>query len=250
MTRQGFWQCQFGSQVTTPQIIFDIAFGIVGPILCFALDPVVFRGGIGGGPLFPDIKIYVYLFSGLEVVMLSFWLLARAGFQIWNDLSGAALLVGGGFCLAVGLILLPFSLMGPMFGVGIFGFTPFVTGIVYLRNGIRALRSPRTDTSAFSRVVTILFSAVVAIGAPFLLGVAIHQAVESSIDEIVHGDDGHASAAAHRIGPLRYFVGAESDQIVTAYQQASEPARKQLLRNCYQEITGEDIEVRIRIMND
>jgi len=188
LTRQGFWQCQFGSQVTTPQIIFDIAFGIVGPILCFALDPVVFRGGIGGGPLFPDIKIYVYLFSGLEVVMLSFWLLARAGLQLWNDLSGAALLVGGVFCLAVGLILLPFSLMGLMVGVGIFGFTPFVTGIVYLRNGIRALRSPRSDNSAFSRVVTILLSSLVAIGAPLLLGVAIHQAVESSIDEIVHGD--------------------------------------------------------------
>ncbi len=99
-------------------------------------------------------------------------------------------------------------------------------------------------------MITILLSSIVAIGAPFLLGVALHQAVESSIDEIVHGDDGHASAAAHRIGPLRYFVGVESDQIVTAYQQASEPARKQLLRNCYQEITGEDIEVRIRIMND
>ncbi|MDX6305228.1 MAG: hypothetical protein QOI77_2197 [Blastocatellia bacterium] len=250
MTRQGFWQCQFGSQVTRPQIVFDIAFGIVGPILCFAFDPLVFRGGIGGDPLFADIKIYVYLFSGLEVLILSFWLLARAGFQLWNDLSGAALLVGGVFCLAAGLILLPFSLMGLMFGVGIFGFTPFVTGIVYLRNGIRALRSPRTDTSAFSRVATVLLGSLVAIGAPLLLGVAIHGAVESSVDEIVHGDPSHASAAAHRIGPLRYFVGAESDQIVTAYQQASEPARKQLLRDCYQEITGHDIEVRIRIMND
>src|SRR5258705_5604546 len=106
MTRLGFWQCQFGSQFTAPQIIFDIAFGIVGPILCFALDPVVFRGGIGGGPLFPDIKIYVFLFSGLEVVMLSFLFLARAGFQIWNDFSGGALFMGGGFCIAGGPILL------------------------------------------------------------------------------------------------------------------------------------------------
>jgi hypothetical protein len=250
MTRQGFWQCQFGSEVTRPQIVFDIAFGIVGPILCFAFDPVVFRGGIGGGPLFPDLKIYVYLFSGLEVVMLSFWLLARAGFQLWNDLSGAVLLVGGIFCVAAGLILLPFSLLGLMFGVGIFGFTPFLTGIVYLRNGVRALRSPRTDMPAFSRMAIILLGSLVAIGAPLFLGMAIHQAVESSVDEIVHGDAPHASAAAHRIGPLRYFVGIESNQIVTAYLEASEPARKQLLKNCYQEITGEDIEVRIRIMQD
>lgn len=76
------------------------------------------------------------------------------------------------------------------------------------------------------------------------------RAVERSVNEIVHGDAPHASAAAHCIGPLRYFVGAESNQIVTAYQEASEPARKQLLKNCYLEITGEDIEVRIRIMAD
>ena len=45
-------------------------------------------------------------------------------------------------------------------------------------------------------------------------------------------------------------MGIESNQVVTAYLEASEPARKQLLKNCYQEITGEDIEVRIRIMQD
>ena len=252
MTRQGFWQCQFGSEVTRPRIVFDIAFGIVGPILCFAFDPVVFRGGIGGGPLFPNLKIYVYLFSALEVVMLSFWLLAKAGSQLWNDLAGAVLLVGGIFCLAAGLILLPFSLLGLMFGagMGIFGFTPFLTGIVYLRNGVRALRSPRTDVPAFNRMAIILLGSLAAIGAPLLLGIAIHRTVESSVDEIVHGDTSHAVAAAHRISPLKYFVGAESNQIVTAYREASQPARKQLLRNCYQEITGEDIEVRIRIMAD
>jgi len=250
MTKQGFWRRQFGSQVTRPQIIFDIAFGILGPILCFAFDPIVFRGGIGGGPLFPDVKVHVYLFSGLEVLMLSAWLVARAGFQLWNDLSGAVLIIGGVFCLAAGLILLPFSLLGLMIGVGVLGLTPFLTGIVYLRNGIRALRSPRPNTSVFSRVATMLPGSLVVIGAPLFLGMAIHLAAESSVDEIVHGDAPHASAAAHRIGPLRYFVGIESNQIVTAYLEASEPKRKQLLKNCYQEITGDDIEVRIRIMQD
>jgi hypothetical protein len=249
-TRRGFWQSQFGSEVTKPQIIFDIAFGIVGPILCFAFDPVVFRGGVGGDPLFPNFKVYVYLFSGLELLILSLWLGARAGFQLWNDLSGTALLVGGVFCLAVGVILMPLSLMGLMIGIGVFGFTPFLTGIVYLRNGVRALRSPRTDTSIFNRAATILLSSLVVIGAPLLLSVAIHRTVERSVDEIVHGDAPHATAAAHRIGPLRYFVGAESNQIVTAYLQATEPTRKQLLRNCYREITGEDIDVRLRIMDD
>jgi hypothetical protein len=33
---------------------------------------------------------------------------------------------------------------------------------------------------------------------------------------------------------------------VTAYLQTAEPERKQILKDCYQEITGEDIEVRSR----
>ena len=250
VTKPGFWRRQFAPQVTWPQVSFDIVFGIVGPILCFTFDPIVFRGSFGDRPLLGDYKIYVYFFSGLQIIMLSLWLLAGAGFQFWNELVGAGLFLGGMFCLAIGVVLLPFSLVGLMLGIGIFGFTPFLTGIVYLRNGVRALRSPRTDISIFTRAVTFLLGSLVVIGAPLLLGLAIHQAVESSVDEIVHGDAPHASAAAHRIWPLRYFVGVESNKIVTAYQEASDPARKQLLKDCYQEITGEDIEVRMRIMQD
>ena len=107
VTGPGFWRRQFVPQVTWAQITFDVIFGIVGPILCFVFDPIVFRGGIGDRPLLVDYKIYVYLFSGLEIMMLSFWLLARAGFQFWNDLVGTGLYLGGVFCLTVGVVLLP-----------------------------------------------------------------------------------------------------------------------------------------------
>jgi hypothetical protein len=245
-----FWKRQFSPQTTQSQVIFDIVFGIVGPMLCFAFDPIVFRGGFGGGPLFADYKVYVYLFSGLQIMMLSFWLLARAGMQFRNELVGTGLVLGGTFCLIVGIILAPFSLMGLMFGIGIFGFMPFLTGIVYLRNGVRSFQSPRKDPSSSTRGVIVNLGFVVVLGAPLSLGLAIHRAVESSVDEIVYGDAPQASAAAHRIEPLKYFVGLESNRIVSAYQLASDPARKRLLKNCYQEITGEDIEARIRIMQD
>lgn len=95
VARPGFWRRQFTSEVTRPQVIFDIVFGIVGPILCFAFDPIVFRGSFGDRPLFGDYKIYVYLFSGLEIMILSLWLLAGAGFQFWNEMVGAGLFLGG-----------------------------------------------------------------------------------------------------------------------------------------------------------
>ncbi len=255
LTRPGFWRRQFAARVTLLQIAFDAVFGIVGPILCFAFDPLVFRGDIVAGPLFPQYRDTVYLFTGLEILMLSFWLLAtraraRPALQLWRDLWGTALLAGGIFCFAAGLVLLPFSLMGLIIGIGIFGFTPFLTGIVYLRNGSRALQNPRTDSTIPTRALTFGLSAVIVIGAPILLGFAIHQAIENSVNEIVHGDATHAAAAAHRIAPLKYFVGVESDQIVTAYLQTAEPMRKQILKECYQEITGEDIEARIKIRRD
>src|SRR6059036_1217018 len=48
--RPRFWKRQFLGPATTPQIIFDVVFGIVGPVLCFVFDPVVFRGDFLGEP--------------------------------------------------------------------------------------------------------------------------------------------------------------------------------------------------------
>ncbi len=249
VTGTGFWRRQFAAEVTTSQLGFDLVFGIIGPIMCFVFDPIVFRGGFGG-PLAAEYKSYVYLFSGLQLTLLSFWLLARSGFQFWNELAGTGLFLGGLFCFVVGVVLLPFSLMGLILGIGIFGFTPFLTGIVYARNGVRALRSPRTDTSISTRAMIVSLGSLFVIGAPLLLGFVIHLAVENSVDEIINGDVPHASTAAQRMWPLKYFVGIESNKIVTAYEQTSDPARKQLLKSCYQEITGEDIDEHIRIMHD
>jgi hypothetical protein len=251
VTKPGFWRQQFAPQVTQSQIVFDIVFGVVGPILCFAFDPVVFRSGFMAiGPLFPDYQIYVYLLSGLQIVLLSVWLLSGTGFPSVNGPIGGALICGGIFCALVGCVLLPFSIFGLGIGIGVFGFTPFVTAIVYLRNGSRALHYQRTETPVGSRVFALSVGCLLALSVPVLLGLTIHNAIESSVDEIIHGDFRQASAAAHRLAPLKYFVGPESNKLIQAYSSESDPARKQFLKNCYQEITGEDIEYRMRIMQD
>jgi hypothetical protein len=85
--RTGFWRRQFAPSVTRPQIIFDVVFGAIGPILCFVFDPIVFRSGIGGPPLLVDYRNFVYLFSGLQITLLCFWLLTGPGHQVWNKLN-------------------------------------------------------------------------------------------------------------------------------------------------------------------
>ena len=84
----GFWRRQFEATVTRPQIIFDIVFGVIAPILCFVFDPLVFRNGFGGPALLSDYRNFVYLFSGLQIDLLCFWLLTGSGPQVWNKLIG------------------------------------------------------------------------------------------------------------------------------------------------------------------
>ncbi|HSP62361.1 MAG TPA: hypothetical protein VLQ90_05195, partial [Pyrinomonadaceae bacterium] len=200
--------------------------------------------------LFPAYQPIVYLFSGFEIVLLCFWLVMGPGSELWNAMFGAALLCGGLFCLAIGCILLPFSAMGLLLGIGLFGFTPFLTALVYLRNGYRALRAKSYESSAFTRLVGALCGCLFVLAVPTLLALEIRMTVSSSIDEIVRGDSEHASRAAHRLVPFRFFADAELDRVVQAYIAESDPERKQLLKSCYRDVTGEDIEVRVRILQD
>ncbi|PYS81303.1 MAG: hypothetical protein DMF70_09500 [Acidobacteria bacterium] len=245
-----FWRRQFAPEVTRPQLVFDVVFGAIGPILCFVFDPVVFHSGFGGPPLFPAYQPIVYLFSGFEIVLLCFWLIMGPGSELWNAMFGTALLCGGLFCLAIGCILLPFSAMGLMFGIGLFGFTPFLTALVYLRNGSRALRAKSYESSTFTRLVGALCGCLFVLAVPTLLALEIHMTVSSSINEIMRGDAEQASRAAHRLVPLRFFADAELDRVVQAYIAESDPQRKKILKSCYREVTGEDIEVRVRIVQD
>lgn len=121
--KTGFWKRQFGATVTQPQIFFDVAFGVIAPILCFVFDPIVFRSWLGP-PLLGDYQTLAYLFSGLQIILLCFWLLSGSGRQGLNSFIGGMLLSGAIFCLIGGVVLAPFSLLGLIYGIGVFGFTP------------------------------------------------------------------------------------------------------------------------------
>ena len=236
-----FWKRQFAPVRTQPQIIFDVMFGIVAPVLCLGFDPIVFRSWFSEA-LFPDYQTFAYLFSGLEILLLSFWLVTGACFPIWNRMIGGMFLAGAAFCATAGVVLAPFSLIGLVFGIGVFGFTPFLTALVYLRNGLRALRTGDGEALNLKPTAAAISGIVLVSGLPLLLSLQIHAVVSRATNEILEGDSAHAIFAAHRLVPLRFFAGPELDQIVTAYVTESDDKRKLLLKTCYREITGDDIE--------
>src|ERR1043166_6571723 len=72
----GFWRRQFAREATNKQIVFDVALGAVGPILCFVFDPIAFHSGLIA-LLLPDYQAFAYLFSASQIGLLLMWLILR-----------------------------------------------------------------------------------------------------------------------------------------------------------------------------
>jgi hypothetical protein len=160
------------------------------------------------------------------------------------------LLCGAVFCVIVSLVLAPFSLIGLIYGIGAFGVTPFLTALVYLRNSSRALRSESRGFESLASVMIPASGLLLVAGLPLFLSIQIHLTVSRAVTEMVEGDPQHAMFAARRLVPLRFLASAELDQIVDAYSASSDEKRKELLKSCYREITGESIENRANILRD
>jgi hypothetical protein len=135
--KEPFWQRQFSVEVTKGQTEFDWTFGVILPIICFAFDPIVFRGGRDGEWL-GRFTLFAYVLSIVSIMSMAAWLL-------WREKLGplipflAGLFAAGSFIsLLVGLALLPISLIGLILLVGALGFTPLFTSFVFLRNAHRA----------------------------------------------------------------------------------------------------------------
>lgn len=133
----GFWRRQFAESATPKQRRFDIAFGIVLPVLCFVFDPLVFHGWfMEGEGFYGRWRSYAYTVAALEMVALAAWLLRARGGGRPQAALGGVLFAGGVFSFVVGVAILPLSLLGlVVYLVGVFGFIPFPTAIIYLRSG-------------------------------------------------------------------------------------------------------------------
>lgn len=165
-----FWRRQFAEGATAAQRRFDIAFGIILPVLCFVFDPVVFREWhTADGGIYGRWRSYAYTVSTLQMVALAAWLLRAGGAGRPPAALGGVLFAGGLFSLLVGVAILPFSLLGLILFVGVFGFTPFPTAVVYLRNGWRAAALGRSNGDlTWREAAEFALGFVFALGAPAL----------------------------------------------------------------------------------
>ena len=130
--------------------------GVIAPILCIALQPVLPSGLVEEVPGLRFLNAFPFLNYGvvaLNTVAMATWLGLGCRVGKWGGVVAGILFTGTVFAGLLGLVLLPFSLIGLVVVVGALAFTPLFTSYVFFRNGVRAFRLGSDRTSPFPRWV-------------------------------------------------------------------------------------------------
>jgi hypothetical protein len=240
---QSFWQRQVSPLPTTGQINFDLTFGIVLPIICLWFDPIVFRSPFGGA-LLGKYAVVGGIAIGLGFVSLTTWLLLRRSPALF-----AGLLCGGAiFATLLGIVLLPYSVIGLLAVIGVLGFSPFATAFVFWRNAVRAYHKAREGISPVLRWMFVIVGLLITCGGPWAVhGYVSHELSQAS--EMILSPD--QAEVAHGIAVLKRFQPIVNlDEMVIAYEAEKDASRRQRLAAVYKELTGVEIEHRLAILRD
>ena len=246
---KGFWRRQFQKEATAAQKKFDWIFGVVLPVICFVFDPVVFKGSLLGneGAWLGDFKFFAYVLSFVSVMAMSAWLIWGAKLKWFNGFLAGLFAVGGLISLGIGIVIFPISLLGLIVIIGVLGFTPLFTSIVFFRNALRAFHSAELflEKSVLIRAfaLTGMFSAIV----PWVLNVQIRN----DLDEMSKGNAQVIRVKAQRlkyVAPLINFDFLARQY--TSENQTLHPERKAALAEAYRELTGKNLERQSQFLID
>lgn len=242
--KPGFWSRQIRGEVTIEQSLFDVVFGVFAPIGCLIFDPVVFRGGILGSPLFAGWLTAGWCAIGLGFISLALWLYVRRP----APLLAGMLLAGALFALLLGIVMLPLSLIGLVMVIGIFGFMPFVTAFVFWRNFRRALRSDAMKSRGATPVVLFVVGLSIGLLLPPAANGFVASRVAKGTELILSGDAAQITAGVALLRPVRF--AADLDPLVRGYDRITDEETRRRTAEAYHELTGEDIEHRLVILLD
>jgi len=244
--KPSFWQRQFSVPSTLPQTTFDVVFGIVMPVICFYLDP-----GIVQGPLsyyLPGASVFIYPFSFLAILTLALWLVFGRRVKSSSGVFGGILLSGAICSFIIGVAILPLTLIAIFWLIGLLGFVPLLTAFVYLRNGVRAVNRGNSLLRKTPLAASIILSALLVTGLPAFARWKVTRIIAQSMNEMVSENASDAEAAIERVRYFRPLI--DKDSIARRYELESDKGRKERLARAYKQITGEDIETRLAILND
>lgn len=233
----GFWKRQFQTKATKKQKIFDWTFGVVLPVICFSFDPIFFKGdGMWGGELFGTIKPFAYLLSFVSIMAMMAWLIWGEKLGWFSAVLSGLFGVGGIISLIIGVVLIPFSLLGLIILIGILGFTPLFTSFVYLRNASRAFKIAKPFTEKRTLIGATLLSALFSFVVPFTINMEINQL----LNRMISGD----AATIKRNAKILKFIApivSFKKLAIDFVQREEDSAENRALAEAFFEITGQNI---------
>lgn len=240
---------QLTTQPNSNQHTFDVIFGVVAPLLCFYFDPIVFKGGFFDGPLLPQHQILSYCIAAVQIPLLVVWLQFGKRLGFWRQLLAGALFTGSLFSLVVGLAILPYSAIGLIIAIGLFGFIPFLTAFTYFRAGFRALKGVGLPPHRFLGSA-VLPGAIFAIAVPVLVAGQMSLSFSHSMNDILSGDPQRAEIGVWRLRNNPLVTRDRFDSIVTSYTLETDEGKREVLANSFQALTGQDLRQRASIIRD
>ena len=232
-----FWRRQFQQNPTCRQKQYDWAFGVIMPVLCFFFDPFIFKfwGSTSGGVL-GAYKPFAYSGSFISILGMIAWLLWREKLGGYSAILSGLFFVAGFFALLIGIPLFPFSLVGSLALIGLVGFTPLFTSVIFLRNGVRALRAAKLDFNRSKLAGAIAVGSLWGLAVPYALNIEVQR----SLDLVAKGTPETIRVQGLKLRLLALMVDAE--QLNKPYGKAPEnSAERSEIARLYTQLTGKEL---------
>jgi hypothetical protein len=221
---------------------YDVAFGLVLPVACFALEFVLLPalGWLPGLVFFHRYRLFGYGVVALELAALATWLGLGSRLGRWSAMVAGVLLAGSLFAGVLGLVLLPFAIPGVLvLGIGLLGLVPLFTSHVYYRNGLAAFRRAESHLGPRAMFEALLWGAILVYGIPGLVQARISLTTRAALREVIEGDDRAAQAAVGRLRPYGWV--ADFDPLRRACERERDRGRYERMARAYRDLTGRDV---------
>lgn len=211
-----------------------LGFGVIGPIACVLLAAYLsevrsFFQMLG----LRDVPPWLGLYIAAAIAVLR----PTQRRAVRSSLSAGYLAGAGAFALLVALVLAPFSFLGLVFGIGVLGFIPFGTGVVYLREAARVMRrAPRPF--AARRCAGALLGLALSL-APFVPPYACVQLTQRAVDDVASGEPARVEAGLARVELLGVF--AWGNTVWDGHRHLGGPDLRDRLQQAFERATGREI---------
>ena len=237
-----FWNRQFLQEATIGQMVFDILFGIVFPIFYLVVDFIIFERRVGEFLIQRQFLLFGYIEYLIGLFILGYCLAKPLQGHFITGILMAQALVS----LGCGLMILPISFLSLFVGVGILGFTPFLTSFVFLRNAVRVFKRGVSRAPGIgARAMIVGFCLTLAL--PAIGQLTINRTVDTAIQHILSGHDRDVKNAIIQLKRIGYW--ADLQPLMNAYM-ITEQTQKRKIAEVYAQLTGRNIEIDLRASAD